>query len=49
MRPFLFGKPEARRGRPPVQRLRRTIWIKKSGTWKCCINKCKGRKKRWPD
>jgi hypothetical protein len=30
-RPSLFGRSEARRGKPPVQRLRRTTWIKRSG------------------
>jgi hypothetical protein len=30
-KPFLFGRPEARRGRPLVQRLRRTTWTKTSG------------------
>jgi hypothetical protein len=45
-RPFLFGRPEARRGRPPVQHLRRTTWTKKSGVWRCCISKCKRKKEK---
>ena len=44
---FLLGRPEARRGRPPVQRLRRTTWIKKSKTWRCSISRSNGRRKRW--
>jgi hypothetical protein len=44
---FLLGRPEARRGRPPVQRLQRTTWIKKSKTWRCSINRFNERRKRW--
>jgi hypothetical protein len=46
-RPFLFERPEARRGRPLVQHPRRTRWTKKSETWSYFINKYKGRRRRW--
>jgi hypothetical protein len=48
-RPFLFERPEARRGRPLVQHPKRMSWAKKSGIWRCFINKYKGRRRRWLD
>jgi hypothetical protein len=48
-RPFLFERPEARRGRPPVQHPKRTSWTKKSEIWRCFISKCKRRRRRWLD
>jgi hypothetical protein len=48
-RPFLFERPEARRGRPLVQHSRRRNWTKKSETWRLSTSKCKGRRRRWPD
>jgi hypothetical protein len=46
---LLFEKPKARRERPLVQRPRRMNWTKKSGTWRCFINKYKRRRRRWLD
>jgi hypothetical protein len=46
---LFFERPEARRGRPLVQHSKRRSWTKKSETWRCFINKYKGRRRRWLD
>jgi hypothetical protein len=43
----LFERPEAKRGRPPVQHFRRRSWTRRSGTYKSFISRCKGKRRRW--
>jgi hypothetical protein len=43
----LSERPEARRGKPPVQYSRRRSWTKRSGIWRSSISKYKERRRRW--